>query len=115
MMFRIFALATSILWAGVAISSPTTATAMVETMQSGEYAMAGRSFHYESASDCNGVFNYRQLIRFVSVQCNEGECYDGEPSTDALVDSLYQPGRHQVQRFDSCTHDNMYTMGLCPC
>jgi hypothetical protein len=119
-MKKVFAVIASLAWAGVAVSSATPANARALTTGYGQYAACTMvtdtgSFY----TTCDGEYNYKQLMKFISTSCNSGSGCSNPPDTDVFVESLYTSGRKQVTHAliacDIPDGMNLLQLGSCNC
>jgi hypothetical protein len=100
-------------WAGVAVSSATSANAFAFTTQSGNYASCSNDFSYYARQVCEVNADYTQNIKFVSTACSSGA---GCSSDTGIVYTtmLYWTGRKSTTSFGVCEL-NFYGLDTCAC
>jgi hypothetical protein len=116
-------IAAGLAWAGVVISSASTAGALGMTTQWGEYANCGNSWNYDNVYDDCSVdgqpvrytMYYRQQIKFIETACNAGGC--NSDVDYVYTDFIYPTGRKDVNYINAyCPiYGNVWGIGSCAC
>jgi hypothetical protein len=100
-------------WAGLAVVTATPANAKLQTSQSGSYALCSSSQTVDQVDNCNGLFNYHQNLKLVSVSCSAGNC--GPADWWPNVEALYGSGRKTTSHITSCNSWNLWGLNSCAC
>jgi hypothetical protein len=111
---KLFTLAACIAWAGVAISSASTASALALTEQTGAYAACSASYQSMTWENCGYQTTYTQNITFVQTACNQsGGC--GANNGTVYTDGIYTTGRKTTSWQATCLEVGMFVYGLGSC
>ena len=104
MMKKIVALS-CLAWATVAISSATSANAVIATPLSGDRVTVTNSASSFNYTNCYGNFFYLQRMKI-----------DGAGGASFVnTDVVYASGRYTMNLVAECELDNIYALGVCSC